>query len=149
QAGVRRVVFLSTVAVYGDATGELSEQAVTAPTGSPDGDSKIAAGEGCRAAGTPGLEVVVLRPTIVYGPFSGSWTVEPAQRMIAGTWLLPPDACEGICNLLYVDDLVEATALALKVEGAAGEAFNINGPERVTWNQYFHTLNRAMGLPPL
>ncbi len=30
-----------------------------------------------------------------------------------------------------------------------GETFIINGPDNVTWNEYFNALNEAMGLPPL
>jgi nucleoside-diphosphate-sugar epimerase len=39
--------------------------------------------------------------------------------------------------------------LASRHESAIGEAFNLNGPERITWNQYFQKFNTALGLPDL
>lgn len=113
------------------------------------GDSKIEAEELCREFVEKRLEVVILRPTIVYGPFSDLWTVEFAERFRAGTWLLPPEACQGRCNLVYVDDLVRCILLALKTEGIAGRAFNVNGGDDLTWQEYFERLNEALGLPPL
>jgi len=148
-AGVRRVVHLSTIEVYGAADGEVDESWPLRATGSPYGDSKIEAEKLCIAYRARGLDVVVLRPAVVYGPFSGSWTIEFAQRFRSGAPFLPARYCEGTCNLVYVDDLVAAVLLALRSNGAAGEAFNVNGAECVTWNEYFEALNTAVGLPPL
>ncbi len=149
RQGVRRLVHLSTVAVYGDAEGALSEDSPTQSGVSEYGDSKLEAERLCREFGARGLPITILRPTIVYGPFSESWTVEFAVRLRAGRWMLPEQYCRGRCNLLYVDDLVTAVRLALQSEQAHGETFVINGPDDVTWNDYFHALNTAMGLPPL
>jgi len=148
-AGVKRVVHLSTVAVYGDAEGEITEAHVLEPGASPYGSSKLEAEGVCAEFGERGLEIVILRPTIVYGPFSDLWTIEFAERLRGGPWMLPEEVSSGWCNLVYVDDVVRAAMIALKRAGVAGQAFNINGPERVTWWQYFQALNDAMGLPPL
>lgn len=145
---VRRVVYLSSVAVYGEVSGQAPEESPLAGTGSEYADSKIEAERLCREYAGRGLPVTILRPTIVYGPFSDSWTTEFAGRLRSGSWLLSEEDCDGTCNLLYVDDLVAAILLALGNEGAAGEAFNVNGPDRPTWNEYFRALNEAMGLPP-
>ena len=56
---------------------------------------------------------------------------------------------EGICNLVYVADVVAGILSAIRNERAVGEAFNLNGPEMITWNQYFQRLNAALGLPDL
>ena len=56
---------------------------------------------------------------------------------------------DGKCNLIYVDDLVRAILLMLDHENAVGHAYNINGSDVVTWNQYFTYFNDSMGLPPL
>ncbi len=149
REGVRQVVHLSTVAVYGNAEGTLTEDSPTQSGVSEYGDSKLEAERLCREFGARGLPVTILRPTIVYGPFSESWTVEFAERFRAGRWMLPAQYCQGRCNLLYVDDLVAAVRLALQRERAVGETFIVNGPDNVTWSEYFHALNQAMGLPPL
>lgn len=149
KAGVRRMVHLSTIDVYGPVTGEVDESSPLRPTGSPYGDGKIAAERACREAGERGLEVAILRPTLVYGPFSESWTIEWAERLQSPPWMFAADDCGGTCNLVYVDDLVGAVLHALERPGAAGEAFNVNGPERPSWQAYFEALNAALGLPPL
>lgn len=148
-AGVSRVVHLSTIDVYGTATGRIDESAALLATGAEYGDSKIEAERLCEAARAEGLPVTILRPTIVYGPHSALWTIEFAERLQAGPWLLPESDTSGTCNLVYVDDLVGAVLCALRTDVPVNEAFNVNGPDRPTWFQYFRALNDAMGLPPL
>jgi nucleoside-diphosphate-sugar epimerase len=149
DAGVARFVHISTIDVYGDRTGSIDESQPVMYSGKEYGDSKIDAENACRKYHQRGLPVVILRPTIVYGPFSEHWTIEFAQRFRMGTWLLPEEDCQGICNLVYVDDLVAAIGRSITSSAAIGETFNINGPDRITWNEYFRALNHAMGLPPL
>jgi len=148
-AGVRRVVHLSTIDVYGIPTGVVAEDHPLVHTGRPYGDSKITAEALCREFVANGLGIAILRPTIVYGPFSETWVSKYATRFDTGTWLLPREACQGQCNLVYIDDLVRASLLALEADGIEGEAFNVNGPEVVTWQEYFDRLNHALGYPPL
>jgi nucleoside-diphosphate-sugar epimerase len=129
--------------------GDIDETRPLTPTGQPYGDSKIEAEAVCRELAGRGLAVAILRPTLVHGPFSSTWTITFAQRLQARPWLVPAEVATGTCNLVYVDDLVGAVLAGLEAPIPPGEAFNVNGPERVTWNQYFHALNDAMGLPPL
>lgn len=89
--------------------------------------------------------MTVLRPTLVYGPFSESWTVEFAERILGSGWMIPESFGTGTCNLLYVDDLVAAVVAGLSRESAAGEAFNVNGPPGVTWNRYLRLLAASLG----
>lgn len=148
-AGVRRVVHISTIDVYGPVEGDTPEDRPLTRTGAAYGDMKIEAEELCRRHMAEGLPVVILRPTIVYGPFSASWTVEFAERLQVRPWPFPPELCAGVCNLVYVDDLVHAIMLAVDHPAAAGEAFNVNGDDRPTWFEYFTALNAALGLPPI
>jgi nucleoside-diphosphate-sugar epimerase len=103
----------------------------------------------CAEYGRRGLAITILQPTIVYGPYGDLWTVEFAQRLSAGEWFLPERYTQGTCNLVYVDDMVKAVLLSLQNERAIGQTFIVNGEERPTWNEYFHALNDALGLPPL
>ena len=149
DAGVRRVVHLSTIDVYGTPQGEVTEAQSFGSTGRMYGEAKIAAEQAAQALAARGLPVAILRPTLVHGPFGATFTVAYAQRLQARPWLVPETAAQGTCNLVYVDDLVGAIVAALDAELRPGEAFNINGPERPSWHQYFHALNHALGLPPL
>lgn len=148
-AGVRRVVHLSTIAVYGDATGLVDETTPIRPYDNSYATSKLESEAVCREYLDRGLSVTVLRPTIVYGPFSRNWTVEIAVRLTSGRWMLPETYTGGTCNLLYVDDLVRAIFLALWRAEAVEGPVNINGPDRVTWGEYFRALNEALGLGEL
>lgn len=148
--GVERFVFLSTAEVYGSqAHGEIDETAPYVYTGGEYGDSKIDAEKLCFEYVGKGLPVTILRPSIIYGPFGKSWTINTAKRLQSGNWGVFDKFGNGICNLIYVDDLVMAIFQALSNPKAVGEAFNIVGPERLTWNQYFERFNDALGLQPL
>ena len=149
ESEIERFVHLSSVAVYGEASGDVDERHPLAADGSPYAEAKIEGERLCLMYAAEGLPVVILRPSIVYGPFSASWTIEFAERLGAGPWLLPDEATRGTCNLVYIDDLVAAILLSLETKQGVGEAFNISGGERVTWGEYFRALNHAMGLGDL
>lgn len=147
--GVERVVFLSTIDVHSPTSGQLTEDSPCNPSGAAYGDSKIQAEAVCREFMARGLAVTILRPTIVYGPFSANWTVEFAERLPVRPWPFPGEMCQGTCNLVYIDDLVSAILLSLVRPEAVGEAFTISGPEQPTWDEYFAALNAALGLPSI
>ena len=149
RRGVTRVIHLSTTEVYGDVAGDVAgdvdEEHPLGPGHSDYARSKLAAERVCAEYMARGLPLVILRPTIVYGPFSEAYTVRVVERLLSGRWSLPEESCRGTCNLLYVDDLVAAIVLALRTDQAVGETFNVNGSERITWNQYFRALGEALG----
>ena len=147
--GVRRFVHLSTIEVYGTTEGSINESSPLTHTGSEYGDSKIEAEDACREYGAKGLPVVILRPTVVYGPFASLWVVKFAERITSGNWASFRQYGEGLCNLVYIEDLIDAVLLSLESPRACGEAFNINGPEVITWNEYFSHLGDALGVPRL
>lgn len=149
RLGVERFVHLSTTEVYGNVSGKIDETFPYQHTGNQYADSKIEAEKLCWEFYENGLPVTVIRPTIVYGPFSKDWTVLLAERLLSDKWGLFKGYGEGICNLVYIDDLVSGILLAASHESAVGEAFNINGPEMITWNQYSQKFNAALGLPEL
>ncbi len=148
-AQVRRFVHLSTCEVYGQVIGQIDEATPYQYTGSPYGDAKIDAENLCWQYGDKGLPVTVLRPPIVYGPFSTDWTLKLARKLQSGNWGTFNEYGDGICNLIYINDLVAGVLLAARNERSIGEAFNLNGPEVITWNQYFTKFNDALGLPGL
>ena len=146
---VERVVHVSTIDVYGGALGTVREDSPLVRTGAPYGDTKIEAEEVVAEFRAKGLPVTILRPTIVYGPGSASWTVEFAERLQGGQWMLAAKDTSGRCNLVYVDDVVQAVLRALALPKPSNEAYNVNGADDVTWHAYFQALNDAMGLPPM
>jgi len=148
KAGVRRVVHLSSIAVYGAATGRLDELAPMAPPGrgASYAEWKVLAEQACSTAE---VAVVRLRPTIIYGPGSALWIESVARRIRSGRWGTFGVAGAGTCNPVHVDDVAQAAAAALDAPGAGGQAFNIDGGTPMTWNDWFSHVAAAIGAPPL
>ena len=146
--GVRRFVHISSVAVYGGATGAVTEGTPLAQaTGQGYAAWKVAAEQACLAQ--TGMEVVRLRPAIVYGPGSQLWVARLAERIGSGRWGTFGRAGEGLCNLVHVTDVAAAIVAALTTPGAGGSAFNVNGAECVTWNEWFSRMAQALAAPRL
>jgi len=146
---LERVVHLSSVAVYGKAGGIIDEAFPRRSKGNHYAELKIAAEQVCEEFIDRGTPVVVLRPSIIYGPFGETWTVSFARRLASGTWGTMGRRGEGNCNLVYVTDVVQAIYRALLAENVAGEFFNVNGDDVITWNEYFSRFNAALGREPL
>ncbi|MCA9102349.1 MAG: NAD(P)-dependent oxidoreductase, partial [Planctomycetales bacterium] len=150
NCGVERFVFLSTAEVYGsDVQGDVLEAHETPYTGRPYADGKIDAERLCLEYQAKGLPVTILRPSLIYGPMGQSWTVRVAARLQSGNWGTFDEYGSGYCNLIYVDDLVRAIFAAIENPHAVGETFNVNGPDVVTWNEYFQRFNERLGMSPL
>jgi nucleoside-diphosphate-sugar epimerase len=94
------------------------------------------------------LSIVILRPAVVYGPYAPTWTISVIKQLMNRGFCISEET-DGICNPVYVDDVVNAIFLALKGENLAGEIFNISSGEKLTWNEYFARYNELLGLPPL
>lgn len=145
--GLRRVVLVSSIAVHGPLReGVVDEDTPVRLTGDPYGDSKAGAEERARASAAElGLELVVIRPTMIYGPRSGSWTLAPFAAIERG---LPAviGSGEDLLDAVYVDDVARAVVLAAEVPGAAGGTFLIGGaPE--TWRDFFGAYAAMAGRP--
>lgn len=92
-----------------------------------------------------GLDLVVLQPTIVYGPHGGAWTDGPVRELLTGDVVLP-DAGEGLCNAVFVDDLCAAAIAACTAPLAAGERLLISGAGPVPWRRFFTAYADMLGL---
>lgn len=149
QKKIKHIVYLSTTEVYGEATGEVDETAPLQYTGNEYNRMKIDAEKVCWEYIQKGVPITILRPSIVYGPFSNNWSVRFAQMFMRGEWGIYEKYGEGKCNLIFIDDLVRAIVLSLHKKEAIGQAFNVNGPEIITWNEYFRRFNQKLGLPEL
>jgi nucleoside-diphosphate-sugar epimerase len=144
----RRVVHLSSMAVYGAATGRVDETHGLAPVGDY-AVSKAQSEALLRDHVAAGGNAVILRPGCVHGPGSEQWTGRIARLLRAGRLGdLGPDG-DGICNLTAAADLATAVAVAVCKPGINGEAFNVSDREPDRWNAYFKRLAVAIGATPL
>ena len=136
SAGVRRMVHVSTAAVYGLKPPPFceTEDAPLRRTGDSYCDNKARAERAVRAYARKGLPVVILRPSIVYGPYS-FWST----RLITGlrkNHVSLIDGGNGACNTTHVDNLIDAIFLSIENDAALGEAFFITDGERNTWRDF-------------
>jgi nucleoside-diphosphate-sugar epimerase len=134
--GLKRFVHVSTVAVHGlNPPAEAAREEVRLRhVGNSYGDEKIRAERLASRAASTGLPLTILRPGIVFGPF-GRWTTGTLERFRRGEAVLIDDG-RGICNSLYVDNLVHAIRLAAAHPAAVGETFFVTDGEPVTWRQF-------------
>jgi nucleoside-diphosphate-sugar epimerase len=147
-AGVRRVVHLSTMSVHGPRLPAiLTEECPLVFEGDPYGVTKAEGERAALQAGAAlGVEVVALRPTLVYGPGAHFWVRAYLDRTRREALALV-DGGAGLANLVYVDDVVDAMRCAAERPGVAGEAFLVSGCRPVTWREYLGHFARMAGKP--
>jgi 2-alkyl-3-oxoalkanoate reductase len=146
RAGVGTVVYLSSMAVHGwhgrpgtDETSPLPRRHAI-----PYNRWKVRAEGALRSAcGETGTCFVILRPGIVHGPRS-QWIDGFARGLLDGTAHVVAGG-RGICNAIYVDNLVYAIGLALERSEASGETLLVSDAESVTWRMLYEPLCQALG----
>jgi len=146
QANLRKFVHMSTAAVHGETPppGCENETTPVRRTGDAYCDNKARAERIALRYAHRGLPVVILRPSIVYGPYS-AWNTRLIPELREGRTVLI-DGGRGACNTTYVDNLVDATFLSLENERANGEIFFITDGERVTWGDFIRAHAHMIGL---
>ncbi|MGC3983230.1 MAG: SDR family oxidoreductase [Pseudorhodoferax sp.] len=148
-AGVRRFVFVSTAKVHGEATAPgalLSEAEVPAPQ-DPYALSKWEAEQGLAAiAAHTDMEVVVVRPPLVYGPGVKA-NFAALMRAVSQGWPLPLAAIDNRRSLVGLDNLVDFLLLCLEHPAAANQTFLVSDGEDLSTPELLHRLSMAMGRP--
>jgi nucleoside-diphosphate-sugar epimerase len=109
EHGVRRICFYSTVAVYGDGDDERDEASATLGT-TPYGQSKLAGERVLErwSAAAPGRSALVIRPSVVFGPFHFANMYTLVRQIHRGRFLPVGDG-RNQKSLAYVANLVDAT----------------------------------------
>jgi UDP-glucose 4-epimerase len=128
--GVRRVIYLSSVKAVGEGSGDRPLDGSERPAPQDDyGRSKLAAEHALQeVAAASGLEVVVLRPPLVYGPGVKA-NFLALMRIIDRGWPLPLAAVSSRRSLAYVGNLCDAIATCLGDARAAGRTYFVtDGP---------------------
>jgi len=149
QAGVRRFIFASSVKVNGETTdGRRPFTADEAPAPSdPYGISKREAEDGLRQlAAETGLEVVIVRPVLVYGP-----GVKANFRSMMN-WLskgvpLPFGAIHNKRSLVALDNLVDLLVTCIDHPAAANQTFLASDGYDLSTTELLQRLGRALGKP--
>jgi len=142
-AGVKRLVFLSSVKVHGEA-GHFREDSRMAPADAY-GASKRDGEEALREiARQTGLEVVIVRPPLVYGPGVKANFQELLTAVQRGR-ILPLASISNRRSLVGVDNLVDLIAVCMEHPAAASEAFLVSDGEDLSTPEMVRRLAKATG----
>jgi UDP-glucose 4-epimerase len=149
QAGVRRLVFFSTIAVYGPSAGSvLTEESHTHPDSFYAHTKLKAEGIVLAAKQKDGAPLgTVLRLGAVYGArIKGNY--QRLLHAVARSRFLPIGRGENRRTLVYDRDVARAALLALEHPEAAGKIFNVSDGEFHTLNDIITAICQALGRKP-
>lgn len=145
-AGVRRFVYLSSIGVNGAETfaRPFGADDVPAPH-SPYAVSKHEAEiELARIAAESGLEVVVLRPPLVYGP-DASGNFKTLLRAVDRGLPLPFGAVHNRRSFVAIGNLVDLIAAVLRHSSAPGRTFLVSDGEDLSTTDLLRRTAQALG----
>jgi len=147
-AGVRRIVYVSSIKVNGEQTANSPFTESDVP--SPDGAYAISKWGAEQAlwdtASRTGLEIVVVRPPLVYGP-SVPGNFNRLLRFILGGIPLPLGSIQNQRSFLYVENLCDAMRVCLHHPAAAGRTFLLSDGEDISTPELIRLLSHYLGRP--
>jgi nucleoside-diphosphate-sugar epimerase len=147
RAGARRVVHCSTVGVHGDIEHPPANEDAPLRPGDVYQATKVEGERMAReAASRTGIEVVVTRPSGIYGP--GDRRLLKLFRGVARRRFVVLGDGKIFYHLTHVDDLVEGFRLAATVPQAAGRTYILAGGEVTTLNELVATIADEAGVAP-
>lgn len=147
QAGVRRFVYVSSIKVNGEAThpgNPFTAHDVPAPL-DPYGVSKMEAEQGLKEiSAQTGMEVVIVRPPLVYGPGVKA-NFASMMRWVARGVPLPLGAIHNARSMVALDNLADLLVTCLRCPAAAGQTLLVSDGEDVSTTQLLRRTAQAMG----
>lgn len=150
-AGVKRFIFISSIKVNGESTGPnnpYSAESQPAPV-DPYGISKLEAELALRAlAAETGLEVVIIRPPLVYGPGVKANFLSMMRWLHKGV-PTPFGAIDNRRSLVALDNLVDLIVTCVDHPAAANQTFLVSDGEDLSTTELLRKMAVALGKPQL
>jgi len=148
-AGVKRFVFISSIKVNGEATVNGKAFGADDKPAPEDayGLSKLEAEQGLIQLGAEtGIEVVIIRPPLVYGPgVKGNFA--SMIKLVEKGLPLPLGAIHNKRSLVGIDNLVDLIIRCIDHPAAANQAFLAGDGEDVSTTELLRGVGKAMGKP--
>lgn len=148
-AGVRRFIFISSIKVHGEETalGSPYRASDTLMPDDPYGLSKLEAEQGLmKLASETGLEVVIIRPPLVYGPGVKGNFASLIKLMRKGL-PLPLGAIHNKRSLVGIDNLVDLIIRCIDHPAATNQVFLAGDGEDLSTTELLLALAEATGRP--
>lgn len=145
-AGVKRFVFVSSIKVNGEcAVTPYSECSTPMPL-DPYGISKYEAEQLLRKIeAETGLDVVIVRPPLVYGPGVKANFFNMIKTISTGI-PLPFASIQNARSLIYVGNLVDALVLSATHPAAAGQTYLVSDGEDVSTSELIQRMAKVLGV---
>ncbi|MBA7651351.1 dTDP-glucose 4,6-dehydratase [subsurface metagenome] len=147
RSEIKRVIYASTIWVYSDCTSDFVDETMHLPPPSHFYTAtKLASEYYCLAySKLYGLGTTVLRYGIPYGPRARPGAVIPVfvAKALRGEPLTIAGDGSQFRKFVYVEDLAEGSALALK-SIANNKIYNLEGNERITIKQIAETIQKIL-----
>jgi UDP-glucose 4-epimerase len=151
QSGVKRFVFISSVKVSGESTTDklpYSELMKPVPE-DPYGQSKYEAEEVLKqVAADTGMEVVIIRPPLVYGAGVKANFLS-LLKLSSLSIPLPFGAVNNKRSMVYVENLVDFIIRCIDHPNAANQTFLVSDGEDLSLKSLITYIRKAMGKTPL
>ena len=147
--GVRRFIFLSSIGVNGASTapGSSFSEANQPSPHNAYALSKWEAEQGLmRMAAESGMEVVIIRPPLVYGQ-DAPGNFGALMRWLARGVPLPLGAIHNRRSMVALDNLVDLILTCIDHPAAANQTFLVSDGEDLSTTQLLQRLGRALGKP--
>ena len=148
-AGVKRVVIASTIAAYGYPSQPVMDEQMPLDTEQEEtyGRTKAIAETRAMALGKElGIEVSVIRTSMVYGPESDQWSLAMLDLIQKGIPVIFGDG-SGHAYPAYIDNVVDGLLLTAVHPNAANQAFNICDPP-IPLREFFGYYGSMCGRKP-
>jgi nucleoside-diphosphate-sugar epimerase len=145
--GVRRLVLMSSIRAMGEATwpGAPFRPADPPLPREAYGSAKLAIERAVlSAARETGLDLVILRPPLVYGPAVKA-NFRALMRLLASGVPLPFSGVDNRRSLIFLDNLVDVTALAATHPAAAGRILLVRDAIDLSTQELICHLAAALG----
>ncbi|MDH1622353.1 SDR family oxidoreductase [Pseudomonas chengduensis] len=149
-AGVKRFVYISSIKVNGESTTGLQAftESDSAKPEDPYGVSKYEAEEGLRLlAQETGLEIVIIRPPLVYGPGVKANFLS-LVKLSATELPLPFGSVNNHRSMVYVGNLVSFIIHCIRHPAAANETFLVSDGEDVSLRNLVTYIRLCLGRSP-
>ena len=145
--GVKRLVYLSTIKVNGERTTAQPFRADDTPAPSdPYSVSKMEAEKGLlRLAGESEMEVVILRPPLVYGP-GAAGNFARLVSLVRKRWYLPLASISNRRSLVGIENLCSLITVCLAHPAAANRVLLASDGEDVSTPELIRLMARSCGL---
>jgi len=148
-AGVKRFVFLSSVKVHGEST-LLRQAFVEADALAPQdayGWSKYEAEQGLsQLSADTGMEIVIVRPPLVYGPGVRA-NFASLMRAVQRGMPLPLGAVHNQRSLVALDNLVDFIGICITHPKAANQTFLVSDGQDLSTTELVRCMAKAAGVP--